>query len=124
MAEAPKVSNKNRYLVFFDDGYAVYLHHKDIGVVYSSDQDVWKDVDKNNREFVRDYIQQQQLPKKYMITLMEGDKVRTELNGRVVEAEVNKVEGNLPCRHHVQAVHNPTRGHSFEVTFLLFNLES
>ena len=118
------VSNKNRYLVFFDDGYAVYLHHKDIRVVYSSDQDVWKDVDKNNREFVRDYIQQQQLPKKYMITLMEGDKVRTELNGRVVEAEVNKVEGNLPCRHHVQAVHNPTRGHSFEVTFLLFNLES
>ena len=93
VAEAPKVSNKNRYLVFFDDGYAVYLHHKDIRVVYSSDQDVWKDVDKNNREFVRDYIQH--LPNKYMITLKEGDKVRTELNGRVVEAEVNEVDGSL-----------------------------
>ena len=30
IAEQPKVSYKYRYLVFFDDGYAVYLEHKEI----------------------------------------------------------------------------------------------
>ena len=30
VAECPTQSNKNRYLVFFDDGYASYLDHKDI----------------------------------------------------------------------------------------------
>jgi len=93
IAENPKLANKNRYLVFFDDGYASYLHHKDIRIVYEADQDVWKDVDKNVRGFVKEYIQQ--IPNKYMITLKEGDKVRTELHGKMVEAEVNDIDGSL-----------------------------
>ena len=93
IAEAPKVSNKNRYLVFFDDGYAVYLEHKEIRLIYSKDQDVWKDVDKGVKTFVMNYIQT--LPSRTMITLKEGDKVRTELNGKIVEAEVNDVDASL-----------------------------
>ena len=93
IAENPKLANKNRYLVFFDDGYASYLHHKDIRIVYEADQDVWKDVDKNVRGFVKEYIQQ--IPNKFMITLKEGDKVRTELHGKMVEAEVNDIDGSL-----------------------------
>ena len=93
IAEEPKVSNKNRYLVFFDDGYAVYLEHKEIRLVYLKDQDVWKDVDKGVKNFVMKYIQT--LPSRTMITLKEGDKVRTELNGKVVEAEVNDVDACL-----------------------------
>ena len=93
IAEAPKVSNKNRYLVFFDDGYAVYLEHKEIRLVYNRDQDVWKDVDKGVKNFVMNYMQT--LPSRTMITLKEGDKVRTELNGKIVEAEVNDVDASL-----------------------------
>ena len=93
IAEQPKVSNKNRYLVFFDDGYAVYLEHKEIRLVYSKDQDVWKDVDKGVKNFVMNYIQT--LPSRTMINLKEGDKVRTELKGKIVEAEVNDVDASL-----------------------------
>ena len=93
VAEAPKEANKNRYLVFFDDGYATYLEHKDLRLVYTKDLDVWKDVDKGVRDFVKNYVQQ--FPKRAMITLKEGDKVRTELNGRIVEAEVTEVDASL-----------------------------
>ena len=30
VAEPPKILNKNRYLVFFDDGYAAYVAHSDL----------------------------------------------------------------------------------------------
>ena len=93
IAEVPKVSNKNRYLVFFDDGYAIYLEHKEIRLVYQKENDVWKDVDKGVKNFVMKYIQT--LPSRTMITLKEGDKVRTELNGKIVEAEVNDVDACL-----------------------------
>ena len=93
VAEAPKEANKNRYLVFFDDGYATYLEHKDLRLVYTKDLDVWKDVDKGVRDFVKNYVQQ--FPKRAMITLKEGDRVRTELNGRIVEAEVTEVDASL-----------------------------
>ena len=93
ISEGPKLSNKNRYLVFFDDGYAGYLDHKDIRLIYEKDQDVWKDVDKGSRNFIMNYIQK--LPSKFMITLKEGDKVRTELNGKFEEAEVNDVDASL-----------------------------
>ena len=33
IAEPPKTMNKFRYLVFFDDGYASYIPHKDIRAV-------------------------------------------------------------------------------------------
>ena len=33
IAEPPKPMNKFRYLVFFDDGYASYIPHKDIRAV-------------------------------------------------------------------------------------------
>ena len=33
VAEPPKIINKQRYLVFFDDGYASYIAHKDVRVV-------------------------------------------------------------------------------------------
>ena len=30
VAEPPKQMNRHRYLVFFDDGYASYIHHENI----------------------------------------------------------------------------------------------
>ena len=50
-------------------------------------------MDKNVRGFIREYIQQ--IPNKFMITLKEGDKVRTKLHGKWVEAEVNDIDGSL-----------------------------
>ena len=95
IAECPTEANKNRYLVFFDDGFALYLDHKDIRLVYSADQDVWKDVavNKGHRDFLKDYIQL--LPNKPMLTLNEGDKIRTMLNERFYEAEVNDIDASL-----------------------------
>ena len=52
IAEPPKVMNKYRYLVFFDDGYASYIPHEEIRVVCLSSSDVWDDIHPNSQDFI------------------------------------------------------------------------
>ena len=67
IGEKAKESTDNRYLVFFDDGFASYLDHADLRVVVKFSTDVWLDVERETREFMKEYIQS--FPLRRMIRL-------------------------------------------------------
>jgi len=93
IAEKPKVANKDRYLVFYDDGYASYLEHSELRVVYKANSDVWIDIDPGTRDFVKLYMQQ--FPNRSMVKLTEGALIKTDLHGVWVKAEVTDVDNSL-----------------------------
>ena len=94
VAEPPKQMNRHRYLVFFDDGYASYIHHKDIRVVCKqSENGVWEDVHANSREFIMKYLMQ--YPERPMVKLTVGQVVRTEWEGSWWFTQVEEVDASL-----------------------------
>ncbi|XP_068203468.1 histone-lysine N-methyltransferase eggless-like isoform X1 [Palaemon carinicauda] len=93
LAEIPTAANKYRYLVFFDDGYAQYVHHNDIRVVTEASASPWDDVSSDSREFIREYLQM--YPERPMVRLQKHNFVKTEYNGRWWRAQVMEVDGSL-----------------------------
>ena len=94
IAEPPKSLNKNRYLVFFDDGYANYLHHEDLRLVCSqSEPDVWADVHPDSKEFVRSYLER--YPERPMVRLVPGQQVKAECKGEWRPTRVVQVDASL-----------------------------
>jgi histone-lysine N-methyltransferase SETDB1 len=94
IAEPPKQMNRFRYLVFFDDGYALYVHHSNVRVVcQQSPLGVWEDVDPNSRNFVYKYLEK--YPDRPMVKLTVGQVVRTELQGSWWLAQVEEVDASL-----------------------------
>ena len=94
VAEPPKAMNKHRYLVFFDDGYASYIQHKDIRVVVHQTEDqVWNDIHLNSREFIKKYLMQ--YPERPMVRLITGQVVRTEWEGSWWFTRVEDVDASL-----------------------------
>ncbi|TRY76583.1 hypothetical protein TCAL_09221 [Tigriopus californicus] len=93
VAEPPKVMNRFRYLIFFDDGYASYIHHEDIRVACAQSKDVWDDVHPNSREFIKKYLQQ--YPERPMVKLNVGQIVRTEWQGKWWITKVVDVDASL-----------------------------
>ena len=70
IAEPPKTMNKFRYLVFFDDGYASYIPHKDIrAVTQQTETTVWMDIHPNSSEFIKKYLMQ--YPERPMVRLQQ-----------------------------------------------------
>ena len=53
IAEPPCTRNKNRYLVFFDDGYAQYTDPKKVLNVYYQSPQVWEDIHEDTRQFMK-----------------------------------------------------------------------
>ena len=80
IAEPPKAMNGNRYLVFFDDGYASYIAHEDVRVVCKASGDVWDDIHPNSKEFIKQYLEQ--YPERPMVKLTVGQVVKTEWDGK------------------------------------------
>jgi len=70
-----------RYLVFFDDGYAQYVHPHDAFPVVESSPDIWLDVHPNSRDFIHDYVKK--YPNRHMIRGQIGAAFNVELNGMV-----------------------------------------
>ncbi|CAK9831696.1 Histone-lysine N-methyltransferase eggless [Anthophora retusa] len=70
IAEPPKATNKYRYLIFFDDGYAQYVEHKHIYLVAESSSKVWEDIPNESRDFVKKYIET--YPERPMVKLQTG----------------------------------------------------
>ncbi|XP_064090855.1 LOW QUALITY PROTEIN: histone-lysine N-methyltransferase SETDB1-like [Macrobrachium nipponense] len=93
VAEIPTAANKYRYLIFFDDGYAQYVHHDDIRVVTEASTCPWDDVSSDSREFIKEYLQM--YPERPMVRLQKGNFVKTEWNGRWWRAQVQEVDGSL-----------------------------
>lgn len=68
-----------RYLVFFDDGYAQYVNHNMVYLIFESSKDVWDDIYVENRAFIKKYLQS--YPARSMVKLNKNQTVRTEHNG-------------------------------------------
>lgn len=82
-----------RYLVFFDDGYAQYVTHKDILIVWDSSPRVWEDIPSNSRDFVKKYLET--YPERPMVKLQRGQIVRTEWKGKWWVGKVIQVDASL-----------------------------
>ena len=89
IAEPPKVNNRNRYLVFFDDGYAAYLHHEEVRVVCHQSQHVAEDVHVDSRDFIRKYLER--YPERPMVKLNPGMSVKTEWDSKWWQTRVLQV---------------------------------
>lgn len=93
IAEPPKLMNRYRYLVFFDDGYAQYVKHNEVYLVCESRKEVWEDIHPDSKEFIKSYLQQ--YPERPMVKLQSGQIVRTEWNGQWWIAKVLEVDASL-----------------------------
>ena len=94
IAEPPKSLNKNRYLVFFDDGYANYIHHENLRVVCTqTSPEVWSDVHLRSQEFVKTYLER--YPERPMVKLNPGQQVKAESGGSWLATRVVKVDASL-----------------------------
>ncbi|XP_013420322.1 histone-lysine N-methyltransferase SETDB1-like [Lingula anatina] len=93
VAEPPNVRNNNRFLVFFDDGYAQYSQPKDVHKVYEQSKNVWEDIHPDSQEFIKDYLMA--YPERPMVRLAKGQHVQTEWNGKWWKAKVVAVDASL-----------------------------
>ncbi|KAK4878375.1 hypothetical protein RN001_010881 [Aquatica leii] len=93
IAEPLSYSNDFRYLIFFDDGYAQYVPHKLVHVIYESSKDVWEDMHVDSRLFIKKYLES--YPERPMVRLRKDQTVRTEYNGKWWLATVMAIDCSL-----------------------------
>ncbi|KAF7266513.1 hypothetical protein GWI33_020194 [Rhynchophorus ferrugineus] len=79
VGEHPVESNKYRYLIFFDIGYAQYVPHFGIHLVIESSKNVWEDMPEDSRPFIKKYLESQDRP---MVKMNPNQTVRVEYNGK------------------------------------------
>lgn len=93
IAEPPSIRNNNRFLVFFDDGYAQYCQISAMHQVCDQSVHVWEDIHPDSQDFIRSYLQQ--YPERPMVRLQAGQVVQTEWNGKWYPAQVVEVDASL-----------------------------
>ncbi|XP_060080758.1 histone-lysine N-methyltransferase SETDB1-B-like [Ylistrum balloti] len=93
VAETPNGRNQQRYLIFFDDGYAQYSLAADINKVLWQSSNVWEDIHPDSQEFIKEYLKQ--YPERPMVRLQKGQMVKTEWNGKWWTAKVMEVDASL-----------------------------
>ncbi|XP_021368077.1 histone-lysine N-methyltransferase SETDB1-B-like isoform X3 [Mizuhopecten yessoensis] len=93
VAETPNGRNQQRYLIFFDDGYAQYSLAADINKVLWQSANVWEDIHPDSQEFIKEYLKQ--YPERPMVRLQKGQMVKTEWNGKWWTAKVMEVDASL-----------------------------
>ncbi|XP_050301921.1 histone-lysine N-methyltransferase eggless-like isoform X2 [Anthonomus grandis grandis] len=92
VGENPVESNFYRYLIFFDIGYAQYVNHHGINLVFEADAQVWKDMPEDSRPFIQKYLESQDRP---MVKLIPGQTVRVEYNGKWWLCTIKHVDCSL-----------------------------
>lgn len=93
VAEPPKATSKNRYLIFFDDGYAQYVYPQDVLLVCESSSRVWNDVYPDMYDFIKEYITR--WPQWPMVKLHVGQVVSTEWNGKWMPSRIIEIDNCL-----------------------------
>ncbi|XP_068673501.1 histone-lysine N-methyltransferase SETDB1-like isoform X1 [Montipora foliosa] len=93
IAENACTENKNRFLVFFDDGFAQYLPVKKLHHVYHTGKKVWDEVAEHSKEFIQEYLEE--FPNRPMVKLRVGQWVKTEWRGQWLKARVMQLDCSL-----------------------------
>jgi len=94
VAEPPTSMNKNRYLIFYDNGYPAYVAQQELRVVAEQLPRVWEDIQEGGRELIREYLQQYPAVP-MMEELTVGQQVKAELGGKWWMTEVLEVDCKL-----------------------------
>ncbi|XP_051496937.1 histone-lysine N-methyltransferase SETDB1 isoform X3 [Apus apus] len=94
VAETPNVKNKDRFLIFFDDGYASYVKEWELYPVCRPLKKTWEDIeDVSCRDFIEEYITA--YPNRPMVLLKSGQLIKTEWEGTWWKSRVEEVDGSL-----------------------------
>ncbi|NXY12145.1 SETB1 methyltransferase, partial [Pteruthius melanotis] len=94
VAETPNVKNKDRFLIFFDDGYASYVKEWELYPVCRPLKKAWEDIeDISCRDFIEEYITA--YPNRPMVLLKNGQLIKTEWEGTWWKSRVEEVDGSL-----------------------------
>uniref|UniRef100_A0A8D0MFE0 Histone-lysine N-methyltransferase SETDB1 n=2 Tax=Sus scrofa TaxID=9823 RepID=A0A8D0MFE0_PIG len=94
VAETPNVKNKNRFLIFFDDGYASYVTESELYPICRPLKKTWEDIeDISCRDFIEEYITA--YPNRPMVLLKSGQLIKTEWEGTWWKSRVEEVDGSL-----------------------------
>ncbi|NXG52629.1 SETB1 methyltransferase, partial [Psilopogon haemacephalus] len=94
VAETPNIKNKDRFLIFFDDGYASYVKEWELYPVCRPLQKAWEDIeDVSCRDFIEEYITA--YPNRPMVLLKAGQLIKTEWEGTWWKSRVEEVDGSL-----------------------------
>ncbi|XP_065224566.1 histone-lysine N-methyltransferase eggless isoform X2 [Planococcus citri] len=93
IAEPPKVMNKFRYLVFFDDGCTQYVPHENIRAICEPSAKAWDDVPAEDRGFIQNYLCQ--YPERPMVKLQPAYVIKVEFQRKWYSARVLEVDASL-----------------------------
>ncbi|XP_055385314.1 histone-lysine N-methyltransferase eggless [Condylostylus longicornis] len=94
IAEALQPYNNYRYLIFFDDGYTQYVHHRDVRLICEVSANVWDDIHPGSRDFIQNYLINYK-KNRPMVQVKKGQSMVTELNGKWIYAKVVDVDASL-----------------------------
>ncbi|XP_039566082.1 histone-lysine N-methyltransferase SETDB1 isoform X3 [Passer montanus] len=112
VAETPNVKNKDRFLIFFDDGYASYVKEWELYPVCRPLKKAWEDIeDVSCRDFIEEYITA--YPNRPMVLLKNGQLIKTEWEGTWWKSRVEEVDGSLVKILFLEALPMGTAGVSF-----------
>nr|XP_039251763.1 histone-lysine N-methyltransferase SETDB1-like isoform X1 [Styela clava] len=94
VAEAPdRKTNKGRYLIFFDDGYAMYCQLRTVYLVYAPPANVWDDISyRHTAEYIKEYLS---TPERPMLTMKVHQILKVEFQGEWHRAKCMKVDCSL-----------------------------
>ncbi|XP_065607616.1 histone-lysine N-methyltransferase SETDB1 [Cyrtonyx montezumae] len=94
VAETPNMKNKDRFLIFFDDGYASYVKEWELYPVCRPLKKTWEDIeDVSCRDFIEEYIGA--YPNRPMVLLKNGQLIKTEWEGTWWKSRVEEVDSSL-----------------------------
>ena len=91
--ESPKKVNKERYLVFFDEGPPAYVYHGNVRIIEHQPQPVWEDVPPSHQIFLNRYLTK--YPENPMSRFAIGDKEKVECGGKWWSTVIKDVDCSL-----------------------------
>ncbi len=99
IGEKLTVYNKQRYLVFGDDGSVQYMNPDNVRPVVEQSQNVWEDVHINLQQFIFDYLKTQTQKQRALLNVRKGQRVATERQGRWRNAIVVDIDCSIIKLH-------------------------
>lgn len=104
VGEPLKLSNKFRYLVFFDDGFVRYVQHDEVRLVCAASKEVWRDAYHNAQDFLKNYLENS-CEDRQMAQLIRRQRVHAELRNKWYNAIVCRIDASLVEIHFKEKNH-------------------